>query len=101
MPRPADAEAVLVTGVYGAGKSTVVADIGGMLERRGERYCVLDVDWLGWFDSGQGADAHRRVLLSNVRAVCTAYLDAGVRRLALAHAVPDRIQLDELRMAVG
>lgn len=30
-------EAVLVTGVYGAGKSTVVADIGKLRTDRGER----------------------------------------------------------------
>jgi Methylmalonyl Co-A mutase-associated GTPase MeaB len=97
----ADAQAVLVTGVYGAGKSTVVADIGGLLERRGEDYGVLDVDWLGWFDAGGGAEGHRRVLLSNVRAVCGAYLGVGVHRLALAHAVQDRVQLDALRAAVA
>jgi hypothetical protein len=97
----AEAQAVLVTGVYGAGKSTVVADIGGLLERRGEYYGVLDVDWLGWFDAGGGADGHRRVLLSNVRAVCGTYLGVGVRRLALAHAVEDGVQLDALRVAVA
>jgi len=101
MPPPADAEAVLVTGVYGAGKSTVVADIGGMLERRGEHYGVLDVDWLGWFDAGLGVEARRRVLLANVRAVCGAYLEVGVRRLALAFAVRDRGQLYALRGAVA
>jgi Methylmalonyl Co-A mutase-associated GTPase MeaB len=98
---PVDAEAVLITGVYGAGKSTVVADIGGMLERRGDRYGVLDVDWLGWFDAGGGTAQHRRVLLSNVRSVCRAYLGEGVRRLALAHAVRDRVELNALRGAVG
>ena len=101
MPASADAEAVLITGVYGAGKSTVVADIGGMLERRGEYYGVLDVDWLGWFDAAGGADGHQRVLLSNVRSVCSAYLNVGVRRLALAHAVDNQVQLDALRVAVA
>ncbi len=98
---PVDAEAVLITGVYGAGKSTVVADIGGMLERRGERYGVLDVDWLGWFDAGGGAERHRRVLLSNVRTLCGICRSEGVRRLALAHAVRDRGELDALRSAVA
>ena len=92
---------MLVTGVYGAGKSTVVADIGGMLERRGEYYGVLDVDWLGWFDAGAGAEVHQRVLQSNVRSVCNNYLEAGVRRLALARAVRDRVELDALRVAVA
>jgi putative protein kinase ArgK-like GTPase of G3E family len=52
VPTPSGAEAVLVTGVYGSGKSTVVADIGGLLEERGEYYGVLDIDWLGRFDAG-------------------------------------------------
>ncbi len=101
MPESADAEAVLVTGVYGAGKSTVVADIGAVLQSRGERYGVLDVDWLGWFDAGLDTQGHRRVLLANVRAVCSAYLSVGVRRLALAFAVPDRDELEALRTAVA
>lgn len=97
---PTDHRAVLVAGVYGAGKSTVVADIGALLEGRDERYGVIDVDWLGWFDAGGDEPAHRRVVLSNVRSVCEAYLAEGVRRLALAWAVRDRPQLDALRAAV-
>ena len=96
-----DAEAVLVTGVYGAGKSTVVADIGGLLEGRGQRYGVIDVDWLGWFYSGGGEHTHQQVMLSNVTAVCNAYLAEGVQRLALAHAIRDLPQLEALRRAVG
>ena len=92
---------MLVTGVYGAGKSTVVADIGALLESRGERYGVLDVDWLGWFDVGAGPQANERVTLSNVRAVCAAYLEVGVRRLALAWAVGDLAQVEATRRAVG
>jgi hypothetical protein len=52
---------VLVTGVYGSGKSSVVADIGALLESRCERYGVLDVDWLGWFDTGAGPQVNQRV----------------------------------------
>jgi hypothetical protein len=97
----AEPAAVLVTGVYGAGKSTVVADIGSLLESRGERYGVLDVDWLGWFDAGGGPQVNERVTLSNVRALCAAYLEVGVRRLALAWAVRDRTQIEATRRAVG
>jgi hypothetical protein len=92
---------VLVTGVYGAGKSTVVADIGALLESRGERYGVLDVDWLGWFDAGTGPQLNERVTLSNLRAICAAYLEVGVRRLALAWTVRDRTQIEATRRAVG
>ena len=100
MPAPSDAQAVLVTGVYGAGKSTVVADIGGMLEDRGERYGLLDIDWLGWFDAGGNEAAHQRVVLSNVATVCQAYLTEGVRCLALAWSIRDHGQLNAVRLAV-
>jgi hypothetical protein len=92
---------VLVTGVYGAGKSTVVADIGALLESRGERYGVLDVDWLGWFDAGAGPQLNQQVTLSNLRTICAAYREVGVRRLALAWSARDRAQIEATRLAVG
>ena len=57
---------MLVTGVYGAGKSTVVADIGALLENRGERYGLLDVDWLGWFDAASATVSNGEAVLANV-----------------------------------
>jgi hypothetical protein len=92
--------AVLVTGVYGAGKSTVVEDIADLLEKRGVPYGVLDVDWLGWFDAGGDEAAHWRVEMANVASVCEAYVGEGVRCLALARSVRDRDQLDAIRAAV-
>ena len=97
---PARADAVLVTGVYGAGKSTVVADIGALLGDRGEHYGLLDVDWLGWFDSGISHQAHRRAVLGNLATVSSGFVIAGVRRLALAWSVRDRDQLDEVWLAL-
>ena len=92
---------MLVTGIYGSGKSTVVADMGALLQSRGEPFGLLDVDWLGWFDAGGGRELNRRVTLSNVGVLCSAYLEVGVRRLALAWSVRDRAQLDATRVAVG
>jgi adenylylsulfate kinase-like enzyme len=100
VPAPTDADAVLVTGVYGAGKSTVVADVGALLGDRGERFGLLDVDWLGWFDSGISHREHRRAVLGNLATVSSGFVIAGVRRLALAWSVRDREQLDEVRLAV-
>ena len=100
MPIPANADAVLVTGVYGAGKSTVVADIGALLGDRGERYGLVDVDWLGWFDSGISHRQHRRAVLGNLATISSGFVIAGVRRLALAWSVRDQAQLDEVRLAV-
>jgi len=86
--------------VYGAGKSTVVADLADLLEQRGQRYGALDVDWLSWFDAGIGEAASQRVVWANVASVCGAYQAAGVRLFALAWSVRDRAQLDALRQAV-
>ena len=41
-------EGVLITGVYGAGKSTVAAEISYLLEQRRQPYALLDLDFLGW-----------------------------------------------------
>ena len=41
------AEGVLLTGVYGSGKSSVAQEIAYLLEQRGEPYALLDLDYLG------------------------------------------------------
>jgi signal recognition particle GTPase len=40
------AEGVLITGVYGSGKSSVAAEIAYLLEQHGERFALLDLDYL-------------------------------------------------------
>jgi adenylylsulfate kinase-like enzyme len=42
------AEGVLLTGVYGSGKSSVAKEIAYLLEQRGEPYALLDLDYLSW-----------------------------------------------------
>jgi hypothetical protein len=94
-------EALLVTGVYGAGKRTIVADMGSMLESWGEPYGALDVDSLAWFGAGLDREAHDRVVLGNVASVCRACVAVRVRHLALAWWVAHRGQLEALRAAVA
>jgi adenylylsulfate kinase-like enzyme len=95
--------AVLLTGVYGTGKSTVAAEIAGILEERGLPYGALDLDWLGWFDNGK-RDHHgagQDVMFANLSAVVGNYRQAGVRLLVLAWAVPGRPELDAIRAHLG
>jgi hypothetical protein len=101
VPAVRDTEAVLVTGVYGAGKSTVVADIGKILADRGQRYGLIDVDWLGWFDTGVDEDAWRQIVLSNLQHVAAVYVTGGARRLALAWAIRNSAELEQVRRAVS
>jgi len=100
VPAHSGADSVLVTGVYGAGKSTVVADVGAVLGGYGVRYGLLDVDWLGWFDAGGDRSSHQQVVLANVTRVCSSFLDEGVQRLALAWSIRDQSHLDAVRQAV-
>ena len=44
------ADGVLITGVYGSGKSTVAAEVADQLERQQVAYAALDLDWLTWFE---------------------------------------------------
>jgi hypothetical protein len=92
-------EAVLITGVFGAGKSSVAEEIADILEKRGASYAVLDLDWLAWFGP-EDEHAHQRVLAQNLAAVAGNYRAAGVRFFVLAYAVPDEAQLESLTVAL-
>ncbi len=61
---------VLITGVYGSGKSSVAAEIAYLLEQRGEPYALLDLDYLRWAGTG-GSDrlGEFRLMLRNLAAV--------------------------------
>ena len=89
-----DPEGVLITGVYGSGKSSVAAEIGYELEQRGELYALLDLDFLGWVGDH---DTGRATMLRNLAAIAPNYRDLGVGRYVLAYFVPDRGTLDRIR----
>jgi adenylylsulfate kinase-like enzyme len=48
------AEGVLLTGVYGSGKSSVAAELAYLLEQRDQPYALPDLDYLRW--AGTGTD---------------------------------------------
>ena len=50
-------EAVLLTGAYGTGKSSVAAEMAELLEARDVPYAAIDLDWLIWANV---ADCARR-----------------------------------------
>jgi tRNA uridine 5-carbamoylmethylation protein Kti12 len=54
---------VLITGVYGSGKSSVAEEMAAVLEERNASYALLDLDFLAWFDTGKegGPRSLRRV----------------------------------------
>ncbi len=90
-------EAVLITGVYGSGKSSVAQEMADLLEKQSAPYALLDLDFLGWFDTGgEGGPTEHSVMLRNLAALVGNYLEVGVRFFVLAKALRDRTELDRL-----
>ena len=42
-------EALIVNGVYGSGKTTMVEEMAEKLEHLGRSFGAIDLDWLKWF----------------------------------------------------
>jgi energy-coupling factor transporter ATP-binding protein EcfA2 len=96
------AEAVLLTGVYGSGKSSVAQEIAYLLEQRGEPFAVLDLDFLSW--AGTGGDdraAEFGLMLQNLSAVAANYRQAGIRLFVLAYFVRSAAEVHGVREAAG
>lgn len=88
------AEAVLLTGLYGVGKSTVAAEIADLLESAGVPYAALDLDWLAWCNAGGGGrTGEHALMLRNLAAVVATYRAAGARYYVLARWVRDGDEL--------
>jgi energy-coupling factor transporter ATP-binding protein EcfA2 len=95
---PGPAEAVLLTGVYGSGKSTVVEEMASLLEERGTPYAAMDLDWLAWFDAGWDDDAAEfRMMLKNLEAVVDNYLAVDIASFILALSIETLSELDLIR----
>lgn len=96
------AEGVLLTGVYGSGKSTVAVEIAYLLEQRAEPFALLDLDYLSW--AGTGAEdraAEFGLMLQNLSAVVANYRRAGIRLFVLAYFVRSLDEVRSVREAVG
>jgi adenylylsulfate kinase len=101
-PSHMDGSGVLLTGVYGAGKSSVAAEISFVLERRRQPHALLDVDYLGW--GGDAFDDHTAgfgLTLRNLAAVASNYRDAGISLFIVAYFIRDHDALRAVREATG
>jgi len=97
-----ETEGVLLTGVYGSGKSSVAEEIAYLLERRGEPYALLDLDYLSWAGTGTGGRAGEfRLMLQNMAAVAANYRRAGIRLFVLAYFVRSLSEVGRVREALG
>ncbi|MGZ5128022.1 MAG: hypothetical protein ACXWE5_09520 [Actinomycetota bacterium] len=103
MSSPAsEARAVLLTGLFGTGKSVVAIEMADVLEKRREPYALIDLDYLCWGEPGSDEPgAEHLMLLRNLAPVVANYRAAGVTRFVLARAIRDRAQVESLRETVA
>jgi len=83
--------AVLITGTIGSGKTAVATEMGEILEERGMPCAIVDLDWLGWVHLGR--HPIDQLIASNLAAVVTNYLAAGVRHYVLARSIRSHEQV--------
>jgi hypothetical protein len=92
----------LLTGVFGSGKSSVAEEIAYLLEQRGEKYALLDLDFLSWANTGTGDRAGEfGLMLQNLAAVAANYRRAGIGRFVLAYFVRSPGEVADVRETLG
>jgi chloramphenicol 3-O-phosphotransferase len=90
--------AIVIIGPYGSGKSSLAGEIAELVE--GDLpYAAIDMDWLAWFDTGDGDDGHDvgAVELRNLSDVVRNYLEAGIRLFVIAAAIRHAREVEALR----
>lgn len=96
-----DVRAILVTGAFATGKTSVIEEAADLLEGSSPPFAAIDLDWLAWSNvPGSGHDEHA-LLARHLAAIATSYREAGVRRFLLAGTVADFANLEAVRDAVG
>jgi energy-coupling factor transporter ATP-binding protein EcfA2 len=96
------AEGVLLTGVYGSGKSSVAQEIAYLLEQQGEPFALLDLDYLSWAGTGISDRAGEVALMQqNLAAVAGNYRRAGIRLFVLAYFARSPSEVGGVRSALG
>ncbi len=95
------AEAVLVTGVYGSGKTTTIEEMAGMLEAAAVPFAAVDLDWLAWANLDDHGPESHRVLLANLASVVGNFRAAGMTHVLLAGTVDRDSDVADLADAVG
>ena len=90
-PAPVDrVAAVLLTGTYGSGKTTLAIELVDRLGDVGANAAAIDLDWLGWYDAPTDWDEHHdpRLTLEHLALMASRYAGVGVERIVIAGTIP-------------
>ena len=92
---------LLVTGPLGVGKTTVVLEIGSLLEQANISHAVIDLDSLAWcYPQPVDDPFNNRLAFRNLAAVWANYAATGIQRLVIARVIEARNELKWYHLAV-
>ena len=96
-------EAIVLTGVYGVGKSTMAGQIADLLEERDVRFAAIDLDWLSWAWSEDSTheDPLDRLMLEHLDLLVRNLRRRGNDRFILAGAVMTEREWDAIRTTMA
>ncbi len=99
-------QAILLNGVYGVGKTTVLVEMADRMEAAGLRYAALDLDWLAWAWPGDDADGDEHptaspLLLEHLALIVGNLRRRGNDRYVLAGAVMRTHEWHAIRDTMG
>lgn len=98
---PSEGEALLVTGSYGSGKTSLVEELADHYERLPMAYGAIDLDWLGWYQlPDNGVTTQPDLQQENLSDVAGRYWRRGVRHLLIAGAAKDDADVGRVRAAL-
>jgi hypothetical protein len=96
------AEAVLICGAYGTGKSSVAAEMAELLESRDVPFAAIDLDWLAWANVEDGhGEGGERLMLANLAAMVGNFRAAGMTRFVLAGLLTGADERERLGETLG
>lgn len=96
------ADALLITGTVGVGKTTVAETAGQLLARRGVPHALIDLDHIRTlWPSPDGDWFNLAIELRNLASLATNYRAAGAQRLVLAGVLERRTDLAAYERACG
>jgi adenylylsulfate kinase-like enzyme len=97
-----DPQAVLVTGAYGTGKSSVAAEMAEVLETHAFPYAAIDLDWLAWANVPDAhGEAGERLMLANLAPMMANYRAAGLTHFILAGLLTGADEREHLRQTLA
>ncbi|HEY5891099.1 MAG TPA: hypothetical protein VIW94_10410 [Acidimicrobiia bacterium] len=93
---------VIISGLYGSGKSTVVEEIAFLLEDAATTYAAIDLDWLWWFGvPGVERREALGLLTANLASIVDRYMEVGVRHFVMAWSLRDADDEAAIRTALS